>query len=261
VSLARTDRANQIALVDVGTGSARVLKTMDWRSPQKLALSPDGRYVAFDFPQSEDSHQRDVFLLAIGGSREELLVEHPDNDVVLGWTPDGKRLLFGSDRTGRLGIWALPVADGKALGSPELQRPDVPLLRAMGVTPEGSFYYSVRTGVSDVYTATLDPHRRRDFPAGAPHATIRGLEPLAGLVGGRPLRVLRLAARRSAPVGGRDGWNDRRAFARERRGAGNRSAASDHGYPGSLVSRWAQVPGSRQEGHRHGLLRGERRDG
>jgi len=156
VSLARTDRANQIALVDVGTGSARVLKTLDWRSPQKLALSPDGRYVAFDFPQREDSHQRDVFLLALGGSREELLVEHPDNDVVLGWTPDGKRLLFGSDRTGRLGIWALPVADGKALGTPELLRADVPLLRAMGVTRDGTFYYSVRTGVSDVYAASLD---------------------------------------------------------------------------------------------------------
>ena len=155
-SLARNDRANQIALVDVGNSSARVLKTMDWRSPQKLALSPDGRYVAYDFPRKEDSSQRDVFLLAADGGSDELLVEHPDNDVVLGWTPDGKRLLFGSDRTGRLGIWALPIAEGKALGSPELVRADVPLLRAMGLTQEGAFYYSVRTGVSDVYTATVD---------------------------------------------------------------------------------------------------------
>jgi len=33
----------------------------------------------------------------------------------------------------------------------------VPLLWAMGVTRQGALYYSVRTGVSDVYLARLDP--------------------------------------------------------------------------------------------------------
>ena len=75
---------------------------------------------------------------------------------MLAWTPDGRSLLFGSDRTGRMGIWALPMADGRAIGSPQLVRPDVPLLRPMGVTREGAFYYCVRTGTSDVYVATVD---------------------------------------------------------------------------------------------------------
>jgi Tol biopolymer transport system component len=154
--LARTDRTNQIAFVTVADGSVRVLKNLDWRSPQQVALSPDGRHVAYDLPRKGDSPERDVFLLAADGSRDELLVAHPDNDVVLAWTPDGKSLLFGSDRTGRMGIWALPMADGKALGPPALLRSDVPLLRPMGLTRQGAFYYCVRTGVSDVYVATLD---------------------------------------------------------------------------------------------------------
>jgi len=154
--LARADRTNQIALITVTDGSAQVLKVMDWRSPQKLAISPDGRYVAYDFPRRENSPERDIFLLAADGSRDELLVTHPDNDVVLGWTPDGRKLLFASDRTGRLGIWELPMAGGTALGSPVLVRSDVPLYRPMGLTRQGALYYCVRTGFSDVYVAGLD---------------------------------------------------------------------------------------------------------
>jgi len=154
--LARADRTNQIVFVAAEDGSARVLKTLDWRAPQTLALSPDDRYVAYDLPRQEDSRERDVFLLATDSSRDEPLVAHPGDDVVLAWTPDGRSLLFGSDRTGRMGIWALPMADGRAIGSPQLVRPDVPLLRPMGVTREGAFYYCVRTGTSDVYVATVD---------------------------------------------------------------------------------------------------------
>ena len=154
--LARTDRTNQIALISVADGAARILKTMDWRAPRKLALSPDGRYVAYDFPRKVDSRERDIFLLAADGSREELLIEHPDDDLVLAWTPDGSHLLFGSDRTGRMGIWALPVAEGKAAGPAVVVRADVTMLMPMGVTREGAFYYSVRSGMSDVYLASLD---------------------------------------------------------------------------------------------------------
>jgi Tol biopolymer transport system component len=154
--LVRADRTSQIAEITVADGSVRVLKTMDWRSPQQLAISPDGRHVAYDFPRSESSPERDIFLLAADGSRDELLVAHPDNDIVLGWAADGGKLLFASDRSGRLGIWELPMGGGRALGSPVLVRSEVPLYRPMGLTRQGAFYYSVRTGFSDVYVAALD---------------------------------------------------------------------------------------------------------
>ncbi len=154
--LTRRNRTNQIALIAAEDGTTRILKTTDWRSPRDLALSPDGHHVAYDFPQEADSPERDIYLLAADGSREELLVAHPDDDIVLGWTPDGGKLLFASDRTGRRGIWALPMTDGGPPGSPELVRPDVPLLRPMGLTRQGALYYCVRTGTSDVYVAALD---------------------------------------------------------------------------------------------------------
>ena len=68
VLLTRKDRTNQIAIISVADGLLRVLKTLDWRQPQKMSLSPDGRYIAYDFPPDEESEQRDIFLLAADGT-------------------------------------------------------------------------------------------------------------------------------------------------------------------------------------------------
>ncbi|MFQ5926860.1 MAG: hypothetical protein ACE5MH_05435, partial [Terriglobia bacterium] len=70
----KKDRTNQIVLVATADGSVRVLKTLDWRYPLKMRLSPDGRFVVYDFPPKEDAPERDIFLLATDGSREVPLV-------------------------------------------------------------------------------------------------------------------------------------------------------------------------------------------
>jgi Tol biopolymer transport system component len=154
--LTRTDRTHEIALVSVKDGSSRVLKRMDGRSPGNVALSPDDRFVAYDFSRRADSLEHDVFLLRVDGGEDEVLIAHPADDLVVGWTWDGRRLLFASDRTGRMGLWALRMAEGRALEPPELLRPDLPLVRPMGLTRDGALYYIVRTGVSDIYVAALD---------------------------------------------------------------------------------------------------------
>jgi len=151
------DNTTKIALVSVADGSVRVLKTLDWRLPGKMRLSPDGRYIAYDFPQQQDLDNRDIFLLAADGSREIRLVEHPANDQLLGWTPDGNHILFASDRSGSMGAWVLRVADGKPQGSPEVVKQDIGQAYPIGFTRAGSFYYGLAIGTSDVYSAEFDP--------------------------------------------------------------------------------------------------------
>ncbi len=153
----RQDRTNQIVLVSVTDGSVRVLKSLDWRTPEKMAFSPDGRYVAYDFPPLADAPERDLFLMAADGSREVPLVRHPANDFLLGWFPDGERVLFASDRTGTNGAWAIRVGDGKPQGGTELVKPDIGHLFGIGFTKGGEYYYGQSMGVLDVYIATLDP--------------------------------------------------------------------------------------------------------
>jgi Tol biopolymer transport system component len=163
VALTRTDRRTQLALVDAESGGLQVLKTMDWsstdwRAPERAAISPDGRFVAYDAIQSDAPANRNIHVLALDGSRDEVVVRHPDRDVVIAWSPAGDRLLFASDRSGGLAIWGLPIADGRPVAPPELIRPDLPArMRTMGLTAGGALYYGIRTGVSDVYVAAFDP--------------------------------------------------------------------------------------------------------
>ena len=156
VNIMRKDRTVQIGLVDSGSGALRVLKSGEWSGAGKLAFSPDGRFLAFDRPASEDSEQRDVFVLAVDGSREVPAVVHTAMDAVVGWSPDGKKLLFTSNRTGSTGIWALPMEDGKPHGAAEPIKSDVGRLQPLGVTRSGALFFGVRTGGPDIYVASLD---------------------------------------------------------------------------------------------------------
>ena len=129
----RKDRTLQIVLVSVADGSVRVLKSLGWNYPFNVDLSPDGRHIVYDFPPDEDSPNRDIFLLATDGSREIPLIEHPADDKGPVWTPDGTKVIFASDRTGRASAWVLRLADEKAQGPPELVKPDL-----------GRFFGSIR---------------------------------------------------------------------------------------------------------------------
>ena len=157
----RKDRTYQIVLVSVADGSVQVVKTLDGRSPSVMSFSPDGRYIAYDFPPQENSPDRDIFLLATDRSREIPLVEHPANDFVLGWAPDGKQFLFASDRTGSQRAWLIEVAEGKHLGDPKLVKPEISPVRGLGFTRDGSYYYCCGAAggpsLNDVYLVTLDP--------------------------------------------------------------------------------------------------------
>lgn len=169
--LTRKDRTNQIALLLLADGSARVLKTLDWRFPGRMRFSPDGRSIAYDFPPDEHSPNGDIFLLATDGSREGRLVAHPANDVSPIWTPDGKRILFASDRGGSFSLWAAQVKDGEQAGPSTLVKQNTGVIQPLGFSRDGSFHYGAKIGTMDVYTATLDLEAGKVVapPAPVPH--------------------------------------------------------------------------------------------
>jgi hypothetical protein len=182
---------HQIALISVVDASVRVLKTTDWSS-LKVSFSPDGRYVAYDAPQQQDADNRDIFLLAADGSREIRLVEHPADDLLLGWTPDGNHILFASDRSGSMSAWLQRVSDGKPQGPPELVKQDIGQAQPIGFTRTGSYYYGLVIGTSDVYTAEFDPARKGSdtTPEGRP--AVCRLEFFASVVSRWPVPCLYL---------------------------------------------------------------------
>jgi Tol biopolymer transport system component len=152
----RKDNTNELVLVSVDKGSVRVLKALDWRFPAKVSLSPDGQFVVYDLPPKENLPQRDIFLLSVEGGREVPLVQHPANDLLPVWAPDGKSVVFASDRTGTMGLWIIRVANGKPQGAPELLKPDIGKISTTAFTKDGALYYGLNTGMRDVYSAKLD---------------------------------------------------------------------------------------------------------
>jgi Tol biopolymer transport system component len=157
-SFSRKDGPEQIVLVSVSNGSVRVLKTLD-RWPGNMCFSPDGRYIVYDFPQKEDSSDRDISVMSVDGNREIPLVKHPAHDFVHGWAPDGKHILFVSDRTGSPDMWVVTVSDGNPQGVPELVKPGKGPFPPVGLgfTKDGSFYYGYRPNKTNVYIAEIDP--------------------------------------------------------------------------------------------------------
>jgi Tol biopolymer transport system component len=154
VTLSRTDGTGQIGVLSVEDGSFRGLKSMTWIGPERLFFSGDGKYIAYDLPAA-NGEQRDIFMLAVDASREVPLVVHAANDVPLGWSPDGTRLVFRSDRTGSDAVWAMPVRNG-VTGAPELLKTDVGRIFSLGITTSGTLYVYKKVGNRDVRVAPVN---------------------------------------------------------------------------------------------------------
>ena len=152
----RTDNSVEIAWVSAADGSVRTLKTLAWADVGGVSLSPDGRYIAYDVLERKDGVDRDISILAADGSSETAAVKSPGTDINPVWTPDGSHLVFKSDRSGSLGLYALDIQGGRAQGTPRLVKSNVGRILLCGFTRSGALYYRQPIGEQSVYLAELD---------------------------------------------------------------------------------------------------------
>ena len=161
-----------LALIPAAGGPVRVLKT-----PSRLwwdaSLSPDGRFLVYDAWKG-NGPDVDIFLLPLEGGQEVPLVQSPAMEAGPVWMPDGKKVLFGSDRTGTNGFWTIDVVEGKPRGIPQLLKDGVAgafgSTHGNGFTRRGDFYFSTSTGIGEVYVTELDPAEGKMLRPPAPAA-------------------------------------------------------------------------------------------
>jgi Tol biopolymer transport system component/beta-lactamase regulating signal transducer with metallopeptidase domain len=156
------DKIGKISLVGVEDGSVLVLKDLDLRSVaynQGIAmdLSPDGRFIAYSIPVGGNAYNKDIMLLSVEDLKEIPLVEHPANEDLLGFTPDGAHVLFSSDRRGSTDVWMIPLSNGRAAGAAVMLIKGTGDIEPLGFTKEGTFYYATGGPEANVYIAELDP--------------------------------------------------------------------------------------------------------
>jgi Tol biopolymer transport system component len=152
------DRTWQLVLIAVADGATRIVKSLGWQTPggghdqayPDADLSPDGRFVAYDYPATGTEATRDIFVVPAAGGSESVLVSGSGSDRLLGWFPDGDGILFYSDRNGTPSIWRLRVREGRPVGEPELVHQNVPALVPLGFTGSG-YAYGITTSAQKVH--------------------------------------------------------------------------------------------------------------
>jgi Tol biopolymer transport system component len=146
-----------IAMVSVDDGSMRILKKSNPKYLNgRMRISPDGRYIAYDWPPEGDNSSRNIYILAADGSYNAPLIEKPSNDVLLDWCPDGKDLLFRSDRTGTWDAWRIRFKEGKTAGPAVLIKQDLGAIEPLGFMRNGTFFFMSSYMGMDIYTARID---------------------------------------------------------------------------------------------------------
>ena len=149
VEVVKTDGTRDMMLVAVADGSAKLLKAIGKNPSPGGAFSPDGKYIAW-------ATREGFSLFDLQKGSESPLIPDRSNHGVLGWAPDGKYILFSSERSGSADAWLVAVAGGKALGEPVFVKKNWGFL-PMGFTRSGAFFYAVNNNVGDVKIVEVDP--------------------------------------------------------------------------------------------------------
>ena len=112
VSLVETMNLQKVAF-DPSAGTTRAAPEWITRGSRALAqpdASPDGKLLAFN----SAGKQEDIFMGHADGTGLQQLTDDAFKDRAARWSPDGQRIAFYSDRTGKYEIWVIN-RDGSGL--------------------------------------------------------------------------------------------------------------------------------------------------
>ena len=156
-------------LLSLDDGSVREVRMRGGRF-DAMGFSPDGQH--FVYTPDFTATPRAIFIVGIDGTEERPLIQDSSENRFVGWTPEGRGLLFTSDRSGTWDLWLVHVSNGRLEDLPVNLKRDVGPLSPRGLTADGTLYYAGAgaEAVSDVYTVSLDPKTGRVI---SPPAAVR----------------------------------------------------------------------------------------
>jgi TolB protein len=135
------------------TDAIKDCATPAWSVP---VWSPNGEWIAISsapdapFPEGK----LDIYLISSDGSKVVNLTKNPANDFGYSWSPDSKRISFGSDRDGNEEAYVIDI-DGTGLA----RLTDNPARDSAGAwSPDGGYllFLSNRDGNWDIYVMNAD---------------------------------------------------------------------------------------------------------
>ncbi|HTE21166.1 MAG TPA: hypothetical protein VK689_22605, partial [Armatimonadota bacterium] len=128
-----------VALAGMLAGAAKAEPIRRARYP---ALSPDGATIAF-------TYQGDLWTVPAAGGRAVRVTSHLARDIQPVFSPDGKNLLFASNRHGNYDLFLMPAEGGPARRLTFHSAAEYP----SSFSPDGQWilFYGAAYGASDLY--------------------------------------------------------------------------------------------------------------
>src|SRR5258706_1014212 len=133
--------AKKPAKLDVNAvpeNARKVEFTTDEGTWMNVDVSPDGRTILFDI-------LGDLYRVGIAGGKAERITSGPAFDYAARYAPDGKMIVFCSDRGGTLNLW-LANADGSSPRALTEEKDSV--FSSPSWTPDGSYVLARREETS-----------------------------------------------------------------------------------------------------------------
>jgi Tol biopolymer transport system component len=162
--LENENKTYSLGLVSVRAGSFRELyrskRTGQRGDPAQAAIgasadaSPDGRFIAFSDGPPDGA--RDISVIAASGGTPAVLIDHPADDREPRWSPDGRHLVFLSNRHGSWALWGVAVRDGKPDGQPFMVLEGMQDAQLASWTGKGLLSRTSAV-IHDIYTLEIDP--------------------------------------------------------------------------------------------------------
>ena len=170
----KRDDTSEFIRVSLQDRSVHRLKNLEWRlGGGRPRLSPDGAYIAYSaFANSPTTAQQRADLLpwapqhihllpTRGGEEEREVVRGSNINESPIWSPDGRHLLFVSNRSGEgFGLYQVPLENGKWREGPSLVDANISgRIQPIGMTSTGTLYYVGATpgAAVDIFLADLRP--------------------------------------------------------------------------------------------------------
>jgi len=130
------DRSFTLAIVTVGSGAISPVTDAAVRDEASVSgsFSPDSRFIAF---ARGPVGSEDIYVQPVTGGAARQITTAPGDDHFPLWSPDGRMLSYERED----GVWAIPVTNGEASGTPRVvqqKRFDLPF----AWVPSGGLYYT-----------------------------------------------------------------------------------------------------------------------
>jgi Tol biopolymer transport system component len=143
----------RIAGVSAKDGSVRELLTTGSTEVRGARYSPDGQWIVY----STVGGGSRLYLLPANGTGSAVALDSTSAASAPCWTPDGRHVVFTRRLAGQVGLWSIPVREGKRTGEPAYLR-ELTGASFLGILSDGRIASARNSGMPmEVFTAALGP--------------------------------------------------------------------------------------------------------